>query len=96
MQKKVPFDVQKEKGVFFSAQNEFMDRNRASIYADFLVFNDGLVIEMPPSFDQSLPRKLTENVSILKNFLKICLSLVKNKYSLVEVSNLIEEPHTSL
>ena len=69
-----------------------MDRNHASKSPDFPVLDDGPVIEIPPSFDQSFPRKLTKKVSISKNLSKICLALIKDKYALVELSTLIEEP----
>ena len=93
-QNKVPFNIQKEKGVFFDVQNEFMDRNHASTFVDFLTFDNGPILEMPPSFDQSLQRKSTEKVSNLKIFFKSCLVLVKYKDALEELSTLIEEPHT--
>ena len=85
VKKKVSFNIQKEKGFFLDAQNEFMDINHASTFVGFLVFDKIPILEMPPSFDQSLPRKSTEKVSILKNFVKNCLSLVKDKYALEEL-----------
>ena len=50
-QKKVPFYVQKEKRVFLKAQNEFVDRYCASNSVVPLVFDEGPVFDMPPSFD---------------------------------------------
>ena len=76
VQKKVPFDVQKEKWVFLEAHNEFVDRNCALTFVVPLVFNEGLVFVMPLSFDRLIPKKLTGRESILKNFLKSCLALV--------------------
>ena len=82
VKKKVSFNIQKEKGFFLDAQNEFMDINHASTFVDISVFDDGSILDMPPSFHQSLRRKLTKKVSNLKIFFKICLALVKDKYAL--------------
>ena len=54
-----------------------MDMNHASTYVVPPVFNGSIVINMPPRFDQLILKKSTYEVSILKNFLKSCLALVK-------------------
>ena len=86
--KKMPFDIEKEKGVFFYVQNHFMDRNCDSTFFD-LLFDDGPVLEIPPSFDQPLQRKMIENVSNFKIFFKSCLSLVKYKDVIEELLDII-------
>ena len=55
----IPFHIQKEKGVFFDARNEFMKKNRASTSNYFLVFDDKPILDIPPSFDQKLTMKST-------------------------------------
>ena len=62
-----------------------MDTNRDSTFFDILLFDDGPVFEIPPSFDQPLQRKMIEKVSNFKIFFKSCLSLVKYK-------DVMEEP----
>ena len=59
-------------------------------------FDEGPVIDMPSGFDRSIPKKSTEHVSILKNFLKCCLTLVKNEDALIELSVLIDKPERDL
>ena len=51
IQKKVTFHVQKEKWVFFDAQNEFVDRNHTSTFVVPPVFDEGPIFDMLPSFD---------------------------------------------
>ena len=94
--KNVQFDVEKEKWIFFDAQHEFVDRNHASTSADFSVFDEGPIIDMPPSFDQSIPNRSKEKVNILKSLLKSCLALAKDEHALVDLSTLIEECRTNL
>ena len=73
-----------------------MEKNHASTSTDFLLFDSGPNLEMPPSFDQSLQRKLMKKLSDLKIFFKSCLSLLNDKDALAKISTLIEEPYTSL
>ena len=87
----MPFDVNKEKGVFFDARNGFVDINRTLTFVTPPMFDEGPVIDMPLSFDRSVPKKSTYQVIILKNFLKSCLTLVKNENDLVELLALIKE-----
>ena len=68
-----------------------MDRNNSSTSVVPMIFDEGTVIDIPLRFDQPIPKKLTDQVSILKNFLKSCLELVENEDALVELSSLIEE-----
>ena len=86
---KLPFDIQKENDVFFYVQNNFMDWNCASMFFDILLFDDGPVLEIPPSFDQPLQRKTIEKVSNFKIFFKSCLSLVKYKDVMEELLDII-------
>ena len=51
---------------------------------------------MPLRFDQALPRKSTEKVSILKNFFKRCLSLGNDEDTLAELSDIIEKTQSCL
>ena len=51
---------------------------------------------MTLSFDQSIPKKSIEQVSIQKNLLKICLTLLKYEDALAEVSARIEEPERDI
>ena len=60
------------------------------------MFDDGPIIEMPPSFNQSIPRMSIEKVSILKSLLKIYLALVKDEDVLAELSTLLEQPYKDL
>ena len=69
-----------------------MDRNCASNYVVPTVFDEYPIFNMTLSFDRSIAMKSTGRASILKNFLKICLSLVKDEDAMVELSTLTEEP----
>ena len=69
-----------------------MNRNHASTSDVPPVFDEGSVTNMPPSFDRSIPKKPTDQVSILNNLLKSCLALVKNEDSLEKIWTLIKEP----
>ena len=69
----------------------FIDINHPSTYTIFLVFDNGPIFDMPPSFNKSFQGNSMENVSNLKNVFRICLALVKETYALVELSTLIEE-----
>ena len=46
-QKKVSLNVQKEKGVFFDAHDEFININQELTSTIVLVLDDGLILEMP-------------------------------------------------
>ena len=59
-------------------------------------FYEGPIYDMSPRFDQSIPKKLTWNISTLKNFLRICLSLVNDENSTVELFSLLEEPEEDI
>ena len=51
-QKKVTFNVQKEKEVFFNAFHEFIDRNQASTSTIVPMSSEGPILEMPQRFEQ--------------------------------------------
>ena len=96
VENKLPFDIQKEKGVFFYVQNIFMDRNHGSTFFDILLFDDGQILEIPPIFDQPLQRKSIEKVSNFKIFFNSYLELVKYKDVMEDLSDIIEKPQPSL
>lgn len=82
---------------YFSRPVEFMDKNNgASIANAPLVFNEGLVYDMPHNFDWSIPKKSSGKISALKNFWRSCLALIKYEYSLKELTALTEEPEEDI
>ena len=79
----VPFGVQKGKGGFFEAQNDFMGRvNGASASNNPPLFDEGPVYDIPPHFDWSIPEKSMGEVSSLKNLSISYMALVKDKNAL--------------
>ena len=84
-QNKVSFDVQKEKGVFFDAHNEFIDRNQALSSTTVPILDNGTILEMPQIFDQLFERNTTKKVIKLNNLFKIYLVLMEDKYTLTKL-----------
>ena len=95
-QKKVPFDVQKEKEVSFDAHHEFVKRNQASNFVVVPISNEGPILEMPQGFEQLFQRKPTKKVSKLKDLFKSGLALISDKDVVVELSTLVEESQISV
>ena len=48
---------------------------------------------MPQRLEQLFQKKLTENVSKFKEFLKSCLTLIEDKGVIAKLSTLVKEPH---
>ena len=93
-QKKVSFDVQKEKEVFLDALPKFLDKNQASTFVAIVPRRS--IVEIPEIFDQLFQKQLTRKVSKLKEFFKSCLSLTQDKDVVAELTTLIEEPQVEL
>ena len=89
-QKKVPFDVQKEKEIFLDTLHEFIDRNQTSTSTTVPMMSEGQILEMPKIFEQLFQRKPTKKVSKLKYFLKSHLALIEYKDVVVELLALKE------
>ena len=83
MQKKVPFDVQKQKQVFLDMRLDFVEPEQPSTLAE--------VREMPEGFQQIFQKQAPRKVSKLKPFLSSCLALLHDKAVVAELQALIEE-----
>ena len=72
-------DIQKEKELFLDARQEFIDINQALTS----VALPPEILGMPQRFDQLFQKKPMGKVSKLKEFVKIFLSLIQDKYAVV-------------
>ena len=82
-QKKVPFDIQKQKQVFLDVQSEFVDQEQPSTSIE--------VREMPECFQQLFQNSIPKKVSNLKSFMSSWLALIQDKDAITELQALIEE-----
>ena len=83
MQKKDPFDIQKQKKVLLDVRHEFVDPEEPSTSKE--------VREMPERFQQIFQKKTPQKVSKLKSFLSSCLVLIQDLDAITELQSLIEE-----
>ena len=88
-QNKLPFYFQRENKIFLDALPKSVDRNKASASAHTLP--RGKVREMSEIFDQLFRKQLERKVSKLKEFFKICLSLIHDKDVVTKLTSLTEE-----
>ena len=93
---KVSFDVQKENGVLFDAQDEFIDKNQTSTSVVVPVLDGGRILDMPQRFQNLFRIKTIEKGIKLKNLFKSCLALIEYKDVVAELSYLVEKSQPSV
>ena len=82
-QKKVSFDIQKQKQVFMDVRPDFMNPEEPS--------TSEKVRDMPEWFQHIFQKKVPQKVSKLKSFLSSFLALIQDKDDIKELQELIEE-----
>ena len=73
----------------FDSQQKFIDKNQAS--TNFPTLRRGQVRDIPERLEQLFQKQPIGKVSKLKEFFKSFLSLIHDKYVVVELTTLVEE-----